>query len=148
MTKTNFQVVPDTNILLASEKSLSLTSPNREFFERWRHEEFELLYSEDTLCEYIEKLTEMGIAENRIKKFIHAILELGKEIRIAFYHLPRYPSDPDDIAFLLCAENGKATHIISYDQHLKDIEHFYSFKVCGTLEFLFELRRELITRTH
>jgi hypothetical protein len=29
------------------------------------------------------------------------------------------------------------------DPHLKETEYFYSFRVCGTLEFLFELREEL-----
>jgi uncharacterized protein len=57
--------------------------------------------------------------------------------------MPAYPSDPDDIAFLLCAINGNATHIVSYDSHIAEIEHFYAFKVCDPLTFLFELRKEL-----
>ncbi|CAN2039331.1 PIN domain-containing protein [Candidatus Magnetomoraceae bacterium gMMP-15] len=88
--KTSFKVVADTNVVIASEKSTSESSPNREFFD-----------------------------------------------------LPLYPSDPDDIAFLLCAENGNATHIVSYDPHLKEIDRFYTFRVCGTLKFLFELRKEI-----
>ena len=141
--KTSFRVVPDTNVVIASEKSTSKSSPNKEFFDRWRNDEFEILYSDDTLLEYIEKMRELNISEEIIKKLIRAMLELGKYISIVFYHLFLYPSDPDDIAFLLCAENGNATHIISYDPHLKETEHFYSFRVCGTLEFLFELREEL-----
>ncbi|MBU0569065.1 PIN domain-containing protein [bacterium] len=144
MMKTSFKVVPDTNVLIASEKSTSLISPNKEVFERWRNEEFEILYSDDTLLEYIEKMRDKGILEESIKKLIRALLELGRKVRIMFYHLPLYPIDPDDIAFLLCAENGTATHIISYDKHLNDIAHLYSFKVCGTLDFLSELRKELI----
>ncbi len=130
MVRISFKVVPDTNVVVASEKSTRSTSPNKELFERWRNGEFELLYSDDTLLEYIEKI-------------IRALLKLGREVRIEFYHLPLYPIDPDDIAFLLCAENGEATHLVSYDTHLKDIAAFYSFKVCKPLNFLFELRREL-----
>lgn len=138
--KPYFRAVPDTNIVIASQKSRSEFSPNREFFDRWKNGEFAILYSDDTLLEYIEKMRELNIPEDVIKKLICALLELGSRISIAFYHLPFYPSDPDDIAFLLCAENGNATHIVSYDAHLKEIEHFYPFRVCGTLDFLFELR--------
>ncbi len=141
--KTYLKVVPDTNVVIASEKHPGVTSPNKEFFARWKNEEFELLYSDDTLLEYITTMRAQGIAETSIKKLIRAILALGREVRIRFYHLPHYPIDPDDIAFLLCAENGRATHIISYDRHLKDLEPLYSFKVCGTLEFLRELRKAL-----
>ncbi len=141
--KTSFRVVPDTNVVIASEKSRSESSPNREFFDRWRNDEFEILYSDDILLEYIEKMRELNVSEEIIRKLIRAILELGRHISIVFYHLPLYPSDPDDIAFLLCADNGSATHIVSYDPHLKETEHFYSFMVCETLEFLFELREQL-----
>jgi len=65
---------------------------------------------------------------------------------IVFYHLPAYPGDPDDIAFLLCADNGRATHIVSYDKHFKEIESVYSFRICDTLEFLIELRKELLKK--
>ena len=141
--KTSFRVVPDTNVVIASQKSTSESSPNREFFDRWKNDEFEILYSDDTLLEYIEKMRELHISEEIIRKLIRAMLELGRHVSIVFYHLPLYPSDPDDIAFLLCAENGNATHIVSYDPHLEEIEYFYLFRVCGTLKFLFELRKQL-----
>lgn len=142
--KTSFKAVPDTNVIIAAEHRPGATSPNREFIERWKNAEFEMLYSQDTLLEYIQKLREKRISEISIKQLIQAIFELGSEVLIQFYHLPYYPIDADDIAFLLCAENGQATHIISYDRHLKAIEPFYSFKVCGTREFLIELREVLL----
>jgi len=141
--KTAYKVVPDTNVIIAAEKHPSSTSPNKEFVERWQQDEFVLLYSDDTLLEYIHKLRTQGVAESSIKKLIRAILALGQEVQIQFYHLPQYSVDPDDIAFLLCADNGQATHIISYDKHLKDMDRWYPFKVCGTLEFLRELRKAL-----
>lgn len=137
-----FAVVPDTNIFLASEKSVHSTSPNKEFVARWKREEFEVLYSEDTLLEYITKLRQKGISETSIKKLLATLFALGREIKIEFYHLLHYPLDPDDIAFLLCAENGKATHIITYDRHLKAIESSYTFRVCKPVEFLLELRHQ------
>lgn len=141
--KTSFSVVPDTNVVIASQKSTSQTSPNREFINRWTSGEFEILHSDDTLLEYIEKLLELKVPEDITRKLIRAMLELGRYIRIEFYHLLVYPSDPDDIAFLLCAENGNATHLVTYDPHLEEIGQYYTFKVCGTLAFLFELRNEL-----
>ncbi len=141
--KTSFKVVPDTNVVIASERSSSESSPNKEFFKRWENDEFEILYSDDTLLEYVEKMRDKNIPERIIKKLIRTILELAQYVRIIFYHLPLYPSDRDDIAFLLCADNGNATHIVSYDPHLKEIGCMYSFKVCETLKFLFELREEL-----
>jgi len=145
MKKTTFKVVPDTNVFVAAEKSKHAASPNREFVNRWKNNEFEVLYSEDTLLEYISKLKEKGIDETTVRKLIQALFELARKVGIDFYHLPHYPVDSDDIAFLLCAENGQATHIVSYDRHLKEINFLYSFRVCDTLEFLNELRKELLS---
>lgn len=141
--KSSFSVVPDTNVIIASQKSRSAASPNKEFFDRCQNDEFELLHSDDTLLEYIEKMQALKVPEELIKKLIRAILSLSRHVNIEFYHMPAYPSDPKDIAFLLCAVNGKATHIVTYDPHLVAIEPFYNFKVCAPLTFLFELRNEL-----
>lgn len=146
MAKTPLRAVPDTNVVIASEKSEHSTSPNREFFERWEDEQFIVLYSDDTLLEYIDKLREKGLPETSIRKLIRALIHLGIEVRIVFYHFPRYPVDPNDVAFLLCAENGGATHIVTYDAHLQALDGTYSFKVCNTPAFLSELRQELADR--
>jgi len=137
-----FRVVPDTNVFLASEKSVHASSPNKEFIERWKRDEFDVLYSDDTLLEYIAKLREKGINEASVKMLLNSLFELGREVRIDVYHLPFYPIDADDIAFLLCAENGRATHIVTYDRHLKAVEQFYEFTICKPVEFLQELRRQ------
>ena len=136
-----FRVVPDTNIFIAAQKSKSLGSPNKEFFEHWQKTEFDLLYSEDTLLEYVEKLRELGIVEQTIKKLVQAILALGIEVQIVYFHLRHYPEDPDDIAFLLCAVNGDATHIVSQDNHLLRLNYLYPFTICRTVDFLRELRQ-------
>ena len=47
--KTLFSAVPDTNVVIASQKSTSDSSPNKEFFDRWRTDEFEILHSDDTM---------------------------------------------------------------------------------------------------
>lgn len=135
------RVVPDTNIFIAAQKSTSLGSPNKEFFERWQRSEFDLLFSEDTLFEYVEKLSELGIAEQTIKRLVRAIMALGIEVPIVYFHLRHYPVDPDDIAFVLCAVNGDATHIVSQDQHLLRLNHVYPFTICKPSDFLGEVRQ-------
>ncbi len=140
--KTKFRTVPDTNVIIASQNA-SATSPNREYFARWANDEFVLLYSEDTLHEYIRKLTERGVPQEIIQKLLVSLMALGEKVFIQFFHLPKYPVDPDDIAFLLCAENGKASHLISYDKHLKMLDGDYDFKICEPIAFLVELRSKL-----
>ncbi len=143
MPQTSLRAVPDTNILLASELSPDSTSPNLEFFVRWKADEFVVLFSVDTLLEYTKKLRQKELPEERVRIFLGSLLALGIEVYIEFYHLPTYPVDSDDIAFLLCASNGDATHLVSYDRHLQDVDAHYPFKICKPTEFLGGLRREL-----
>ena len=134
-----FKTVPDTNVILATS-SENPKSPNREYYERWLYnQEFDLLYSDDTLHEYIEKLEARGDSEENIIQFLTAILKIAVKVEINFFHLPE---DPDDIAFVLCAENGNASHLISYDHHILDLkyQHKFDFKICKIIEFLQEIR--------
>jgi predicted nucleic acid-binding protein len=137
--KTLLRTVPDTNVIVARQNA-SANSPNREYLERWENDEFELLYTDDTLREYIEKLLEKDVPQEKIIQLIVTIQKLGIHVPIRYYHLAKYPTDPDDIPFLLCAVNGSATHLISYDRHLLDLDALFDFKICKTLDFLFELR--------
>jgi predicted nucleic acid-binding protein len=77
---------------------------------------------------------------NVIIELAVTIQKLGEHTSIQYFHLANYPSDSDDIAFVLCANNGYATHLISYDMHLLALQGFYSFKICKTVDFLAELR--------
>ena len=71
--------------------------------------------------EYIEKLEARGDSEESIIQFLRAILKIAVKVEIEFFHLKAYPADSDDIAFVLCAENGNASHLISYDRHILDL---------------------------
>jgi len=141
-TKKELRTVPDTNIIIAAQ-SKKPKSPNREYYERWRDGEFDFLYSEDTMFEYATKLDDLGMSRTEIKEFIQEISKLGIRVYIEYFHLRAYPEDPDDVAFVLCAENGKATHLISYDQHILDLKYrqMFDFKICKIIEFLQELRK-------
>ncbi|HEV7402751.1 MAG TPA: hypothetical protein VGO11_07500 [Chthoniobacteraceae bacterium] len=61
---------------------------------------------------------------------------------IDHYHLRRYPSDADDIAFVLCAVNGEATHLVTYDRGFSEVAADSEFTICEPLAFLAELRRQ------
>ncbi len=141
--KNNFAAVPDTNIVISAQLG-NPKSPNKEYFQRWYNTEFVLLYSQDTLLEYIVKLKALGVPSDKICKLVIAILKNGVHTEIKYYHLPVYPRDRDDTAFVLCAENGNATHLISYDSHLLDLRYRYrfDFKICKMIPFLQELRKK------
>ena len=108
-----FRAVLDSNVLIAAQRSANPHSPNRELIERWQSHEFTLLFSRDTLHEYAEKLLALGMEPTEVVHFIALVSALGEAVEIEFFHLPRYPTDPDDIAFLLCAWNGPALHLVS-----------------------------------
>ena len=107
----------------------------------WAEGRFDLLFSDDTLNEYAEKLIERGFAHTEVMHFIKQVIRLGEEISIAFFHLRHYPADSDDTAFLLVALNGNASHLVTYDGQLQDLGVLYpEFTTCKPLEFLQALR--------
>ena len=136
------RAVFDSNVLVAARRSSAPHSPNRELIERWQANEFTLLFSRDTLHEYAEKLLELSADRADAVAFIALISALGEAVEIEFFHLPHYPADADDIAFLLCAWNGLASHLVSYDRDLLDLSASYEshFLICPPLEFLAALR--------
>lgn len=137
------RVVLDTNVVLAAQKSSHPLSPNLEILERWRKREFALLFTEDILLEYIEKLLAHGIQHSDIVELVGSIRQMGELVSVVFFHLHSLPKDPDDIAFLLCAANGGATHLVSYDHHFTDLTGFYAqeFEICSPLTFLAKCRK-------
>ena len=135
------RAVLDTNLVLSAHKSKSPQGPNREIIERWLRGEFTWLISHDIVAEYTEKLLEKGKPLEIVESFISELFLLAETVDIRFYHFRHYPVDSDDTVFLLCAVNGAATHLVSYDQHLHDIGLFYpEFSTCKPLDFLRDLR--------
>lgn len=130
----------DTNVLLAAHWG-SERSPNRELLQGWEHHQFTLLFSTDVLNEYIAKLLEKQVPRTAIIQLVAALYKLGHNVEIRFFHFPKYPSDPDDIPFLLCAANGNATHLITYDSDLLALDGAYPFRILRPLDFLGILRK-------
>lgn len=137
------RAVLDTNVVLASDRTSHPTSPNREIVNRWLAGEFTLLISDDIAAEYARKLLESGRDAAQVEAFLTKLFLLGESVEIRFFHFRHYPVDADDISFLLCATNGSATHLVTYDPHLLEIGLFYDeFQVVHSLGFLEALRLE------
>lgn len=139
------RAVLDTNVVLAAKRSTYPQSPNAEIITRWMAGEFTWLVSEDVLLEYTEKLLEKGIDPLRVEMLVADLLQYGEEVPIRFFHFRHYPVDADDVAFLLATLNGDATHLVTYDEHLKDVGVFYpEFITCEPVAFLADLRLGLV----
>jgi putative PIN family toxin of toxin-antitoxin system len=138
------RAVLDTNVVLAAKRSVHPQSPNAEIITRWIASEFVWLVSDDVVAEYAEKLLEKGIDPLKVEQFVADLLQYGEEVPIRFFHFQHYPVDMDDVAFLLVAINGAATHVVTYDEHLKDVSVFYpEFVACEPVAFLKDLRISL-----
>lgn len=135
------RAVLDTNVVLAADRSANPLSPNKEIIHRWANREFSWLITEDIAAEYAEKLMQKGNAPCEVEAFITGLFLLADRVEIRFFHFRHYPVDADDIIFLLCAINGSATHLVSYDSHLLDVGMFYDEFVTGKpMEFLEALK--------
>lgn len=136
---TNLRAVVDTNVIIAAQANTE-GSPAFEIYTRWQNDEFALLYSLDMLTEYVEKMLDLKVSRHSIKAFILTLQDVGEFVAITRFHEKKYPTDSDDVAFLLCATNGDATHVISYDRHLLDLNYQYEFTICRPVPFLKTLR--------
>ena len=64
------RAVFDTNVVLAALLSRNPNSPLVELLARWRHNEFEFIYSLDLLAEYREKLVNKKVDSSRVLTFL------------------------------------------------------------------------------
>ncbi len=141
----SLRAVLDTNVVLAAQRSSHPGSPNLEILDRWRRREFVFLCSLDILAEYAEKLLQHGFPAAEVEAFIHSIARHGELVAVVFFHFRHYPVDADDVMFLLCAMNGAASHLVSYDAHLLALQPFYTEEVviCEPVPFLHDCRAAL-----
>jgi uncharacterized protein len=136
------RAVLDTTVAVAAGKSPSSSSPNREVIERRLQAEFTLLISRDIAAEYALKLRERGVDKTIILAFLRQLALLAETVDIKYFHFRHYPIDEDDIAFLLCAMNGSASHLVSYDPHLLDLDIYYpDIDIIPPIPFLHALRQ-------
>ena len=135
------RAVLDTNVVLAADRATNPLSPTRDIIKRWSQGEFIWLVTDDIAGEYAEKLLEKGNDPSEVEAFLTGLFLLADRVEIRFFHFRHYPVDSDDTVFLLCAINGTASHLVSYDSHLLNVGIFYDeFVTCRPTEFLVALR--------
>lgn len=104
------RAVLDTNILLASQLTRSVLSPNRELLQRFSAGDFLCLYSDDVIDEYLRKLTEHGIEEAIIISLVAAFVALGTAVPIEFFSpAPLSAGCRRHRVCTLCAERQRLT---------------------------------------
>ena len=133
------RAVLDTNVVVSSHLGRP-SSPPAQTIQLWKQRHFDLLYSAGTLTEYAIKLLQLVEDRDAIMRFLADVREVGVLVSIDKFHERHYPEDDDDTAFLLCATNGEATHLVSYDRHLLDLEGKFNFRICRPKTFLNDLR--------
>lgn len=137
------RAVLDTNVIIAIALSKNDKGPNKEILRRIFRKEFKILYSTGIFAEYSAKLLEKGVVQSDIDELLELLRLLGEEIRIQNFHIRRYPKDPDDVEFVLCATNGFADYVVSYDRHLLEFDSQIPYKICEPIEFLRGVRKSL-----
>lgn len=136
------RVVLDTNVVFAGLFSRNPRSSTAEILRRWYDGEFDLLYCEELLLEYREKLAAADIDPLRRVYFLARLIRLGIHIFLTKADIvPRIPNDPDDDVVIACAITGGATHLVTYDDHLQALgEEYEGVRILDGLHFLYALR--------
>ena len=137
------RAVLDTNVLIAAHLTGHPASPTAEILDRWQRREFVFLHSLDTLAECADKLLTHSIPAADVAAFIRLVARHGEIVPVVFFHFRHYPVDPEDVMFLLCAINGRATHLVGYDGHLLALRPYYTGEVTiyPPVEFLTACRQ-------
>ena len=139
------RAVLDTNVVFAGLFSRNPRSPTAEVLQRWYSDEFDVLYCDELRLEYREKLKARDIALARRAEFLAYLSRLGIRVRLSSADiLPRVSADPDDDIVIACAIVGKATHLVTYDPHLRALgEDNQGVRILDGLHFLYALRGDL-----
>ena len=135
------RVVLDTNVIIAALRSDNPHSPTVELLDRWARNDYSLLYSDDLLAEYADKLSKRSVPPILIRAFLSRIMEKAEYVLVADRQIVAVTVDPDDDRVLACAVVGKATHLVTYDPHLTAIgQTFRKVRILSVLAFLAEVR--------
>lgn len=120
------RAVLDMNVIIAALKSRNPQSPTVELLTRWAKREFTLLYSDDLLAEYAEKLVDRSVALAIRDGFLTGIIRNAERVDVLDSQIRSIvAADPDDDPVLACAIVGKATHLVTYDPHLLTLAKDY-----------------------
>jgi len=133
------RVVLDTNVLISA--IISCKGSPAKILGLWRKGAFELVFSEETLQEFIDVMSRpkllriTGINEDELNtlvsylRYSSIVVDSSEDIAIAI-------EDPDDAKFISCAVRAGAKYIVSGDHHLLDIEKCEGTAIVTPAEFL------------
>ncbi len=138
------RAVLDTNVFIAAYLSKNPKSPTVELLDRWRKREFILLHCLDLQKEVTRKLLEKGISPPLIQLLISDFFLYGEEENLIPEEISRIvPADPEDDFIIACAIKGKATHVVTYDPHIKELGvNYRGIKIIEPIALLKEIRKQ------
>lgn len=110
-------MVVDTSVLVAGIAGFRRPyaagrNDSADFLHRWAAENyFVWLTTENILDEYKEVLARLGVRAHRIGRVINLVRERGEGVPVQ--SSVRISPDPQDDAFCICAEEGRADFIVT-----------------------------------
>lgn len=136
------RAVFDTNVIVSAYLSRSPTSPTLELIDRWLTGEFTLLVCDAIVDEFIEKLTDRGVAREDIEAFVALLDALAEWVDVPEEAIvPRIPADVDDDVVVACAIVGNANFLVTYDPHFAPLGDSYEgIRISKALPFLWAVR--------
>ena len=136
------KVVVDTNVWVSS---LYSDGKPRRIRERFEQGQFQLFFAKELLAECQEVLTRQKFAHRITPQQTERLLEIIRK-RAVFVRLPStiptISADPDDDAFLLCAQIANCDYIVSGDPDLLDLLEHGQTKIVLPAQFLEILEQE------
>lgn len=136
------RAVFDTNVIVSAYLSRSPTSPTQELIDRWLAGEFTLLVCDAIVDEFIEKLTDRGVAREDIQAFVALLDAMAEWVDVrGDAIIRRIPVDADDDVVVACAIAGNADFLVTYDPHFAPLgDNYEGIRISKALPFLWAVR--------
>lgn len=134
-----YRAVVDTNLIVSGTATTS-TIPYS-LLEAWRKGEYILVTSPPIIEEVKEVLKRpeknFSITNRQIEEVVET-LATKAFVTPGTLEVDVVKNDPDDNKFVACALEGSASHIISGDKHLLDIDEYQGIRIMKARNFLEE----------
>jgi putative PIN family toxin of toxin-antitoxin system len=128
-------VVIDTNVVVSA---LLFGGAPGELIPLWKEGNIQPKASKEIIEEYIKVLAyqKFNLSEDEINFLLyHEILPYFEVVRVSSGRVI-ISDDPSDDIFIRCAKSGKASIVISGDQHLLSLKSYGKIKILTPAEFL------------
>jgi putative PIN family toxin of toxin-antitoxin system len=128
------RVVANTNVLISA---LGWEGNERDLLNLAIDSKIKLVFSKETFEESVRVMgyPKFGFSNEQKARFILILSTIGSFIKIT-EKLQVIKEDPYDNRFLETAVDGKASYIVSGDEHLLKIKNFRGIKIVSAKEFI------------